>query len=104
MSAWSKDEIAVLKAHYPEHGMRWVGWESLLPDRSEREIGRKANSLKLRPPVPRKMRPKARPDDSEVKVLFLMRSGLTPSQIDSKMHWVPGRTIKILKARWEAGK
>lgn len=117
-SKWSLDEEAIVKAHYEEHGPHWVGWESLLPDRTEAAIQRKAGILgiKSKAPIKRK-RPKkpdvtyvelrhnvvaeVTPDPMEKPILAMMRAGMTPAQIDRKMKWRPGKTAHILSEMWK---
>ena len=103
MSEWSEDETAIIKAHYDEHGASWDGWEMLLPGRSRSSITKKAHRLKMERAVNAKKRgPKARKaaDSREAVVLRMMKQGLSPSQIDKKMRWVPGRTKMIVIDRW----
>lgn len=45
-SAWSDEEIEILKKYYPTHGPKWIH-ENLLPDRSAFTIRLKANSMGL---------------------------------------------------------
>lgn len=40
--AWSREEDAVLADYYISHGLRWDGWEKALPNRSRKEIERRA--------------------------------------------------------------
>lgn len=82
---WSRDEDAILNAHYEEHGPNWVGWEALLPGRSEESIRRRMVAK------------------VERKVLRLMEKGHTPSEIDRLMGWPPGRATLVLIGRWDAG-
>ena len=120
-STWSDDEVAILRAHYPEHGARWVGWESLLPDRTDRAIQRKAGLLGITHANSERKKPKKRkkaprlnalthyettvaavtPDPYERPILGMMEAGMTPQQIDAKLHWPSGRTIQILTEMWQ---
>lgn len=116
--SWSLDEVAIVKAHYEEHGPHWAGWESLLPDRTDRAIQRKANllGLKSKAPIKRKRakRPEVTyiesrhnvvadvtPDPMEKPILAMMRDGLTPTDIDRKMRWSRGKAAYILSEMWK---
>lgn len=102
-SPWSDDEVEILKAHYDEHGASWDGWAMLLPDRSENAICKKAHGIKMERAVKakaRKPRAKRAVDSREAVVLRMMKQGMSPSQIDRKMKWVPGRTHSIVIDRW----
>lgn len=104
--SWSDDELAILAAHYPEHGSNWIGWESLLPLRTSYSIQNKAVSLGLgcdRKPRKREERRSEMPtsrDPTERTISDLMERGLTPDQIDAKMHWTPGKTTRVLREMW----
>lgn len=118
---WGYDEVEILKAQYPLHGPHWIGWEALLPDRTERAIQRKAGLLGIVHAKTERKKPKKRkkvprlnalthyettvaavtPDPYERPILGMMEAGMTPQQIDAKMHWPSGRTIQILTEMWQ---
>lgn len=112
---WSDDEIEIVKAHYAQRGMDWVGWEMLLPDRTPRAIRAKANKLgvfqefvkerrKPTQPIVRKPAehkpPKPEKDPYEKVILKELESGMTCAQIDAAHHWHKGRTNQILTEMW----
>lgn len=110
---WTAEELAILRKNYPQHGLQWDGWQSLLPRRSKRGIYRQAYALGLtggEGPVPKPkpvafrgiVNPRviASKDPYEDYILACMKSGLTPSQVDSKLKWTPGKTVLVLTARW----
>lgn len=116
---WSKDELAILAAHYPERGWKWAGWESLLPTRTKRAIQRKANLMGLKQGfTSKRSKPKRNEandltahttpdwteDPFEQPILRLMESGMTPTQIDKVMGWPKGRCSYILSERWRREK
>jgi hypothetical protein len=45
---WTEGEDDAVRAHYPEHGRFWEGWEDLLPGRTPPAIARRAQLLKIR--------------------------------------------------------
>lgn len=107
---WTHEEERILAAHYPEHGSRWDGWETLLPNRTDNAIRRHAAVLMLTiAKRPAKPKPKLKPrsplakgqDPFEGEILRRMGEGATPTQIDKAMRWRPGRTRQILSERWE---
>lgn len=116
MVPWSDDEFAILKAHWEGHGKDWIGWESLLPGRTPRAIQTKANRLgmvepdgkpkkKQRQPKRKEPRtptviPPSVPDPYEHYVMACMEAGLTPRQIDQRMHWRAGTAALILTEKW----
>lgn len=102
-SVWSRDEVAVLRAHYDdEHNYKWIGWESLLPTRSSRAIKAKAYSLDLvgAPVRDKPIRIETRMEPIDGFVLTCFRSGLTTSQIDKLKGWRPGKAKLILTEIW----
>ena len=115
-SVWSADEVAILRACYPEHGKDWVGYESLLPNRTPKAIMRKANILGLKTSDrPRRKPPKRqKPHDFDrkvyrihrnrdpmaVKIRKMMRKGMTLAEIDKAMRWPPDRAKYILMEDW----
>lgn len=105
---WGEFEVIALKEFYPRHGPRWHGWDEVLPSRTICSISNKANKLDLRAPATRKNEeseeddgPTASPAEYERTVTRLMGEGLSPRQIDQRMHWVPGTTVAILTNRWK---
>ena len=98
MTGWSADELAILMAHYQDNGPGWVGWESLLPGRSQRAIEAAARRVGVAKTV--RKPPRVMGDPARAMVVKLMAEGMTPSQIDRKMLWRPGRTIGMLKRMW----
>lgn len=112
MSLWTKEEDAILKAHFAEHGSSWEGWESLLPDRTDNAIYRHAASMgltmKSRPRVHKsndgmtgRAVIKKSKDPYEGYVLACLERGMTPSEIDASMKWRPGKARLIITERWE---
>lgn len=103
-TSWSSDEVRILRAHYDEeHDHKWVGWESLLPGRTPKAIYNKVLSLRL---FKKSDERRYVMDETELEyvdrvVLACFRAGLTPSQIDEKMHWRPGKTKRILTEIWK---
>lgn len=95
---WGYDELAILHDKYAEHGPTWVGWESLLPGRTAGAIACMASKVGLKcrgnGPLERQ------PDPDEPIVLMKMEQGLTPAEIDEKMHWRRGRAKDVLTERW----
>ena len=108
---WTKDEVAILRAHYPYEGHKWTGWESLLPGRTVDAIRHKAMVMGLKhgdeepvaeKPVRRKLN-RTRMyiiDESEQRVLTYMQSGLTMAEVDKMCGWPPGRSKRILMEMW----
>lgn len=45
--AWTPEEDELVRSHYPRHGMRWQGWDELLPHRSLNAIRVRAHGLGL---------------------------------------------------------
>lgn len=45
---WTKTEDEALKLHFPLHGAKWEGWETLLPGRSSKAISCRAHILDVR--------------------------------------------------------
>lgn len=45
---WSASEDDVIRTWYPEYGMRWDRWETLLPSRTMRAIQNRAQKLGVR--------------------------------------------------------
>ena len=97
-TAWGSDELGILRAYYPGHGSSWAGWGEVLPGRTERAIGHKANAIGLRHesrgPAPEE------PDPVEAVVAAMMADGMTPSGIDGHMHWRAGTARDILVGTW----
>ncbi len=44
---WSAEEDAKLVANYPKYGLKWDGWDDLLPGRTRGSIGIRANKIGL---------------------------------------------------------
>lgn len=98
-NGWGYDELAILRASYPEHGPRWVGWEAALPGRTTGAIASMANELGLRMRERGAGEPDA-PDPKERTVTEMMGQGLAPSDIDRLMHWRKGTAKSVLTAMW----
>lgn len=114
---WTDAQDQILRDNYPKHGGRWDGWATLLPNRTNRAIGARAQRIGLvRQRPQRKQRPKRpraadehhrdkeivqEPDPHEDYVLACMDAGMTPTEIDRRMHWFSGTTRLILTNRWE---
>ena len=101
-TAWGDDELEILRAYYPDHGPSWVGWEEVLPGRTERGIGHKANAIGLRHEPNRARRDE--PDPVEAVVAAMMGDGMTPSGIDRHMHWHRGTARGIVVGMWRRDK
>lgn len=103
-NAWSKDEEQILKAHYPERGSAWEGWEALLPGRGERAIRGKAQRMGLSMGV-RHNRPKvslsSKANDPEIK--RLMSLGWAPSMMDASLGLPPGMAHDRIVSMWADG-
>lgn len=115
---WSDAEDNAVRQFYPRHGSGWVGWSEVLPTRSPKAISSRAQRLGVPPPARPKPRNQKRKgvrqaderhrktiivkeaDPNEKYVLACMRAGLTPTEIDRKMHWWPRTTMRILTERW----
>lgn len=117
---WSEVEDNAVREFYAKYGRRWVGWSEVLPTRTLRAISARATRLGVKRPTRREPKRKARerdrpkgderhynvgaarePDPYEGYVMACMESGLTPTQIDQRMHWRTGTTVLILTERWE---
>lgn len=111
-TGWSAAEDAMLVAHYPERGPSWRGWADLLPGRSKKSIITRAGRLGVKAPrgaargrsgrselwKPSNVR---QPGSYDQCVRDCMADGLTPSQIDRKMHWPEGKAKQILMGTWD---
>lgn len=101
MSAfWTKEEEAILRAHYREVGSTWDGWETLLPGRTTEAIRWKAGKLKLADSR-EENRDMRCVDPVEHYILTCLRNGMTPSEVDKRSKWPPGRTKLILTEMWQ---
>lgn len=116
---WTDAQDQLLRDNYLKHGGRWDGWATLLPNRTGRAIDARARRIGLvrqRPKPKGKPRPKRppaaderhrdkeialEPDPHEGYVMACMAAGMTPSEIDKRMHWYNGTTRLILTNRWE---
>lgn len=116
---WTDAQDQLLRDNYMKHGGGWEGWAALLPNRTRRAIDARARRIGLarkRPKPngkPRTKRQRAaderhhdkeivqEPDPHEGYVMLCMAAGMTPSEIDSSMHWYRGTTRLILTNRWE---
>lgn len=105
---WTEDEDRLVFLCYLSHGEKWDGWHDLLPDRTSEAIGSRARRLGLMRSG-RKGTSDDRhygfgstkvPDPCEAKVIMLMKQGLTPSEIDKRMHWWPNTTARVLVEMW----
>lgn len=108
---WSNDEMRVLRAHYGEHGPDWVGWEMLLPGRTKSAIqsqARKTGLLMARPAPKKKCvrkqpKPLKRSVDPYAKIILrMLGDGMTVSEVDAHMKWVPGKAKFILTEHWNS--
>lgn len=114
---WSEAEDRALKEFYPRHGTDWVGWDEVLPERSERAIECRAYRFGLmkprKPSGPRKYKPREKangshygarvqrtPDPYEGYVMECMAEGLTPTEIDAVKRWPRGTARMILSEMW----
>lgn len=108
-SQWSDDEVEILTAHYRDKGPFWVGWEALLPDRTDRAIQHKANSLGLkssasRTGTERRRRKVLKRDPVDAMVERMMSDGMAPSEIDERMHWYRGTAIRVITGIWKGSR
>lgn len=97
-ASWTQEEESILKAHYREKGPTWEGWESLLPGRTTDSIRWKAKKMRLTNGTNEKMRCV---DPVESYILSCLKNGLTPSDVDKRSKWPPGRTKLILTEMWQ---
>lgn len=114
---WSEEEDDSIREFYAEHGQGWAGWAEVLPDRTRRAIGARARRIGVKRPVAKHSatppRRKSDGDDWHYKielvrekdqrdeqVMDFMRAGMTPSEIDRRMHWWPSTTVGILVDLW----
>lgn len=118
VNVWSDEELRIIRRLYPEHGIHWPGWESVLPERTTEAIRAKAQTLRMSEPHPhtssgRKMR-EARtcererkeivlPDPMEGYILKRMSDGCTLREIEVEKHWPEGRAAMILREMWKRG-
>ena len=110
---WGQFETLTLMEFYPRHGPQWEGWDDVLPNRTRSAITQKAAKLDLKAPIVRIGRNVEDDDDDEGSmtpyeyeriVRSLMGEGLSPTQIDQQMHWIPSTTANILKDMWARDK
>ena len=109
---WGEFETLALMEFYPRHGPQWEGWDEVLPNRTRHAITLKAAKLDLKAPIVRTGRNVDDDDDEgsmtpheyENIVRNLMGEGLSPTQIDRQMHWVPSTAANILKDIWARDK
>lgn len=106
---WSEDEKQAMMLYYPEHGGKWEGWKDLLPGRTLYSIythARRYGLTNSREKPPKRVRVRRAgvtisvKDPYEDYILACMAGGMTPSQVDSKMKWTPGKARLILSERW----
>lgn len=106
---WGEFETLALREFYPRHGSQWEGWDDVLPNRTRHAIADKAARLSVRA-APKTTRGTlgtsvdtgpTPPSEYEKTVTRLMERGMSPTQIDTKMHWVRGTTVAILTNRWK---
>lgn len=113
---WSDAEDDAVRTFYPRHLGNWDGWAEVLPNRTQRAIMARARRLGVagkRAPAGiarKRASPDQRhrdkpishvPDPHEGYVMSCMAAGMTPSEIDRRMHWYNGTTRLILTNRWE---
>lgn len=98
---WSEAEDRAVRTFYPRHGRKWDGWSEVMPKRTIRAIGMRAVRLGIKAP-PRKKKSKHATDAyrREMIVAALMDSGMTPTEIDAKMHWRAGTAKQLILERW----
>lgn len=108
---WTKDESMRLLKFYPEHGLSWDGWKTMLPDKTRKSILNKAIRMGLKR---RKKHPKKKeivkvnstvnfnpPDPYEDVVIAYMSAGFPPSEIDERMGWFRGSAGLIMSNMWK---
>lgn len=109
---WSDEEDDAIREFYPRHGAKWDGWSEVLPKRTPRAIGARANRLGIKMPVaepkpkPERRRRKERkeiviPDPYEGYVVRCMHDGVAPSVIDASMRWASGTAVQIMVDMWK---
>lgn len=89
---WLEDEDVKLVTHYESRGSLWEGWKLVLPDRSSQEIRRRAKALQIN----QRSLERAR----EIDVLSLMKTGASPSRIDTMLGCKPGTAHDTVVTRW----
>lgn len=108
---WTSDELLILKSHYSEHGPDWVGWEMLLPARTQLAIQSQAKRIGItdtKPVVKKKRKrkrrspPKASVDPYAKTVMKMLKDGMTTSEVDAHMKWKPGKAKLILTDYWNS--
>lgn len=108
---WGEEEDNAITTYYPKHGPSWDGWAEVLPYRTNRAIQMRAQRIGVSPPRQRaKEKPSRKqrepklvkvPDPQERYVMRRMKDGLTPSQIDSEKHWIPGTAVRVMSEKWD---
>lgn len=108
---WGEFETLALMEFYPRHGPQWDGWDDVLPNRTRHAIIQKAAKLDLKAPIVRSKRNVEEQDEGrmppreyERTVTKLMGEGLSPTQIDQRMHWVPSTAASVLREIWRRDK
>lgn len=105
---WTDLQDDILFDCYPKFGPSWKGWAEVLPGRTKKAIGERARRLGLSYRFAdkgddRHYRPKAlvmAPDPYEPYVVKCMEEGMTPTQIDCMMRWLPGSARLIMSNKW----
>lgn len=109
--------------YWAKFGSKWIGWKEVLPDRTLRAIGSRAQKLKVvaphKGPKPSKWKLKGsakgdarhhktdfelEADPHEDQVMRMLELGMTPHEIDRTMKWYSSTTRKIMVARWKREK
>lgn len=96
MSGWSLEEDQALLENMVWHHSSWPGWQSVLPDKTNRQIRYRMAQIKSG----KVSAPTARNPDEDI-VMQGMADGMAPSEIDRIMGWVDERSRKICVQCWE---
>lgn len=109
--------------YWQKFGSKWAGWKEVLPKRTLRAIGTRANRLGVKAPhkgpKPTKWKRKGsakgdarhyktdvepEADPHELQVLKMLANGMTLNEIDKAMRWHPSTAKKIMVERWKRDK
>lgn len=94
-TSWSREEDRILAANYPSHGSSWVGWESLLPDRTGSSIRNRAQKIG----VSRDDYVLPRVTMSE-SIIRMFHEGSTCSRIDELLGLHDGKAHDVVVKAW----